>query len=153
MLSSIKESNPECVFEKSLECLKKPLASKEVEKNNFSILSLLNNKYDKRNSTKTTDTILSENKSLRNFDYGHESVKKFDEFNKSLGDISDFDLEGDEETKSIFNSSEEEDYDIDEEVIIIKSKNRVNKKIDKEYEIQLDMEFDEILEKLNIKKK
>lgn len=153
MISANKKSNPENILEQSFECLKKPLSSKEEEKNNFSILSILNNKYDKRNSTKTTDTILTENKSLRYLDYEHESVKKFDEFNMSLGEISDFDLEGDEETKSIFNSSEEEDNDIDEEEIIIKSKNRVNKKCDKEYEIQLDLEFDEILEKLGIKKK
>lgn len=69
-----------------------------------------------------------------------------------MGDISDFDLEGDEEeTKSDFNSSEE-DNDIDDEEIIIKSKNRVNKKCNKEYEIQLDMEFEKILEELYIKK-
>ena len=69
-----------------------------------------------------------------------------------MGDISDFDLEGDEEeTKSDFNPSEE-DNDIDEEEIIIKSKNRINKQCNKEYEIQLDMEFEKILEELYIKK-
>jgi hypothetical protein len=69
-----------------------------------------------------------------------------------MGDISDFDLEGDdEEAKSIFNSSEE-DNDIEEEEIIIKSKSRINKQYNKEYEIQLDKEFEEILGELNIKK-
>lgn len=86
------------------------------------------------------------------FDYKFESIKKFDEFNQSMGDISDFDLEGDdEEAKSIFNSSEE-DNDIEEEEIIIKSKSRINKQYNKEYEIQLDKEFEEILGELNIKK-
>ena len=112
----------------------------------------LNNKHDKRNSTKATDTFLSEKETIKHFDYKYESVKKFDEFNQSLGDISDFDLEGDEEeTKSDFNSSEE-DNDIDEEEIIIKSKNRINKQCNKDYEIQLDMEFEKILEELYIKK-
>lgn len=152
MSSSILKSNPESLLNQSFECLKKPISSKEDEKNNFSILSLLNNKHDKSNSTKTTDTFLPEKERIKYFDYKYESVKKFDEFNQSLGDISDFDLEGDEEeTKSDFNSSEE-DNDIDDEEIIIKSKNRVNKKCNKEYEIQLDMEFEKILEELYIKK-
>ena len=61
-------------------------------------------------------------------------------------------MEGDEEeAKSIFNSSEE-DNDIEEEEIIIKSKSRINKQYNKEYEIQLDKEFEEILGELNIKK-
>ena len=153
MSSTIAKSNTESILNQSFECLKKPIASKEDEKNRFSILSLLNNKHDKRNSTRTTDTILSELDHIKYFDYKYESIKKFDEFNQSMGDISDFDLEGDdEEEKSIFNSSEE-DNDIDEEEIIIKSKSKVNKQYNKEYEIQLDMEFEEILEELNIKKK
>jgi hypothetical protein len=153
MSITIEKSNPETILNQSFEYLKKPIASKEDEKKMFSILSLLNNKHDKGNSTKTTDTILSETDCIKFFDYKFESIKKFDEFNQSMGDISDFDLEGDEEeAKSIFNSSEE-DNDIDEEEIIIKSKNRVHKQNNKEYEIQLDREFDEILEELNIKKK
>ncbi len=152
MSSTIIKSNPESLLNQSFECLKKPISSEEDEKNNFSILSFINNKHNKRNSTKTTDTFLSEKEPIKHFDYKYESVKKFDEFNQSLGDISDFDLEGDEEeTKSDFNSSEE-DNDIDEEEIIIKSKNRINIQCNKEYEMQLDMEFKKILEELYIKK-
>ena len=152
MSSTFEKNNPETMLNQSFGSLKKPIALKEEKKNNFSILSLLNNKHDKRNSTKTTDTILSETDCIKFFDYKFESIKKFDEFNQSMGDISDFDLEGDdEETKSIFNSSEE-DNDIEEEEIIIKSKSRINKQYNKEYEIQLDKEFEEILGELNIKK-
>ena len=90
-----------------------------------------------------------------NYNYNYNSIKKFDELNKSLSEISDFDLEGNEK-KSDFNSFKDEnddDFD-DEEEIIFKSRRKINfKKYDKEFEMQLDKDLKEIMNELNIKRK
>ena len=81
------------------------------------------------------------------FDYDLSEVQKFDELNNSLSDISEFDLEKSEEEKSEFNSSEEDDSFIEEEIIFKKEKlNR--KKLDVEYEIELDKEMEDIMQEL-----
>jgi len=59
----------------------------------------------------------------------------------------------DEDNKSNFNSSEEDNDSEEEEIIIFKSKkNRNHTKKDYEFEHQIDLEFNEILKELNIKK-
>ena len=59
----------------------------------------------------------------------------------------------DEENKSNFSSSAEGSDSEEEEIIIFKSKiNRNLTKKDDEFEHQLDLEFNEILKELNIKK-
>ena len=68
-----------------------------------------------------------------NFDYEENSVKKFDEFNKSLNDISFFDLE-EEEKKNDGNSSFNSlDYSFEEE------NNEENEEIEQILEYELDI--------------
>ena len=104
-------------FEKTF--YSKPQFVKQTEKN--SILSMLLTRKP-INCRTTSDTI----KAIpMTFNYKEEEIKKFDEFNKSLSDISDFDLEKEEndEENSSFNSLDEEDSEKCEEIeIITKSK-------------------------------
>ena len=68
-----------------------------------------------------------------NFDYEENSVKKFDEFNKSLNNISFFDLEEEEKKNdgnSSFNSLE---YSLEEE------NNEENEEIEQILEYELDI--------------
>ena len=130
------------------------IPSINIDKN--SILSLLIKKVEKntnkkRNSVKTADTNIIV---PLNLDYDLKDVHKFDEFNNSLSDISEFDLEeGDEDNKSEFNSSEDDNSNEDED-IVIKSRCTLNKKnYDSEYEIELEKEYDEIIKNLNFDKK
>jgi hypothetical protein len=148
MDASVDKMNFECLF-KTNENYQKPLYLKENNKCKYGILSLLINKNEKRDSIKTFDSNI-----IRVDSFKYESIKKFDEANNSLSEISDFDLEMDEENKSNFNSSEDSDSE-EEEIITFKSKKEINhiKKDDNEFEHQIDLEFDEILKELNIKKK
>ena len=109
-----------------------------------SIISLFIGKNKRRSSVKTAHTNIC---IPMRFDYDLNEVKKFDELNNSLSDISEFDLEKSEEEKSEFNSSEEDDSFIEEEIIFKKEKlNR--KKLDAEYEIELDKELENIMQEL-----
>ena len=87
-------------------------------KNEYSILSLLieDNKNNKRkNSLNTADTeILTQIK----LDYNFKELKKFDELNHSLSEISEFDLEKNDQDKSDFNSSQDNNSELEEEIII-----------------------------------
>jgi virulence-associated protein VapD len=149
-LKNLKEDNKKLNME-----IRKPA----IESINSCILSLLIKKeyladsHRKRDSFETTDTAILR---PRTFDYDSNEIKKFDEFNKSLSDISEFDLEKEEDNnKSEFNSSDDDnDNDNDEEeTIIIKSKRTFNnKEKDKEYEIELEKEYDDIIKVLNINK-
>ena len=85
--------------------------SKETKYQNC-ILSLFTGKNKRRSSVKTADTNLY---FPMKYDYDLSEVKKFDELNNSLSDISEFDLEKSEEEKSEFNSSEEDDSFIEEQ--------------------------------------
>ena len=116
------------------------------------ILTLLLNKNKRgRNSVKTADT----NSFLqKNYNYDFNEIKRFDELNNSLSDISDFDLEEEiNDNKSEFNSSEEEKIQSDCEEIVIKGNIKDKMKEDIEYELKLEKECEEIFKQLNIKKK
>ena len=86
------------------------------------------------------------------FFFFYESTKKFDELNKSLSDISEFDLE-DKKELSFYNSSEEDNV-IEEEEIRHKSKKRLStiKYKDDDYENEIENEFKELLKHLKAKK-
>ena len=146
MNTSIDKMNCGVLF-KTNEYLKKPLY-KENNKCKYKILSLLINNNEKSDSFKTFDSNIIKIDSFK-----YESNKKFDEANNSLSDISDFDLEMDEENKSDFNSSKDNDSE-EEEIITFKSKkNKKYTKKEDEFEYKIDLEFSEILKGLNIKQK
>ena len=131
------------------EYLEKPI---DVGINNeckYCILSLLI-KDNKRKDSVKTNASYTQKIDLINFKY--ESTKKFDELNKSLSDISDFDLE-DKNDLSFYNSSEEDNV-IEEEEIRHKSKKRLStiKYKDDEFENDIENEFKELLKQLKIKK-
>jgi hypothetical protein len=115
----------------------------------YCILSLLI-KDNKRKDSVKTNASYTQKIDLINFKY--ESTKKFDELNKSLSDISDFDLE-DKNDLSFYNSSEEDNV-IEEEEIRHKSKKRLStiKYKDDEFENDIENEFKELLKQLKIKK-
>ena len=147
-----KENSTENTLDNSNKIISKPinLVNKASYNNNKGIiLSLLTNKdkdSNRRNSFKTTDTNFLFPPSL---DYNYQEIKRFDEFNDSLSNISEFDLEKDNEDNSEFNSSEEDNNDSEVEFIEIKSRKKIyGKKNDIEYEIQLEKECDEIVNKL-----
>ena len=147
-----KENCTENILDNSNKIISKPinLVNKTSYNNNKGIiLSLLTNKdkdSNRRNSFKTTDTNFLFPQSL---DYNYQEIKRFDEFNDSLSNISEFDLEKDNEDNSEFNSSEEDNNDSEVEFIEIKSRKKIyGKENDIEYEIQLEKECDEIVNKL-----
>ena len=115
----------------------------------YCILSLLIKRNQRKESLKTN---VSYTQKIDFFNYSYKSTKKFDELNKSLSDISDFDLEGKEEL-SFYNSSEEDNV-IEEEVIRQKSRKRLSsiKFKDDGFENEIENEFKELLKQLNIKK-
>ena len=119
---------------------------------NYNILSfLMNNKKDISALEKTH----SNSKTSFNFDYEENSVKKFDEFNNSLNNISFFDLEEEEKEQdgnSSFNSLEcslnEESNEENEEIeqileyeLDILQKEDEN---DEQYEVELNKDYEEI---------
>ena len=118
------------------------------------VLSLLmKNKIieERRPSCKTcfTDTITG-----LNLNYNSKDIKKFDELNDSLSDISEFDLEkAQDDINSEFNSSEENISDIEEEKIFVKSRRKIEQKEDIEYEILLENQYKVIIENLKPKGK
>ena len=115
----------------------------------YCILSLLIKRNQRKESLKTN---VSYTQKIDFFNYSYKSTKKFDELNKSLSDISDFDLEGKEEL-SFYNSSEEDNV-IEEEVIRHKSKKRLStiKYKDDDFENEIEDEFKELLKQLKVKK-
>ena len=111
---------------------------------------LLNKKNRRRNSCKTADTNIIIPTKL---DYNYNEIKRFDELNNSLSDISEFDLEKENnDNKSDFNSSEDENSEYDCEEIIIKRNIKDKMKEDIEYELELEKECEEIFKELNINK-
>ena len=112
-----------------------------------SILSLLKNKNKRRNSAKTAYTNLC---TPLKIDYDFKDIKRFDEINNSLSDISEFDLEKDHsENKSEFNSSEEDIKDYEEEIKFKKKLIYKNINYDKEYEIEIEREYEQIINELS----
>ena len=142
---------PETIIKNENMKYNKSIISKEKDKCEYCILSLLTDKMDKdnsrRTSLKTNDTYLIEN----DFKFDYE-IKKFDELNNSLSEISDFDLEQNEDcNESDFNSSEDENENvIEDDKIIFKYKPK--KEYDDEYEIQIEKEYEEILKEIKCKK-
>ena len=121
------------------------------KKQHRSILSLLIHSDDRKSSLKTTDSNIFQSSFL---DYKIKEIKKFDELNNSLSDISEFDLENynEKKDKSEFNSSEEDINGefVDEEIIFAKKKNYNIRKYDSEYENELERNFEEIINILHI---
>ena len=108
-------------------------------------ISLITGENKRRNSVKTADTNIHIPMRL---DYDLREVKKFDELNYSLSEISEFDLEKSEEEKSEFNSSEDDDSFIEDQEIIFKKEKINRKKLDVEYEIELEKELEDIMKEL-----
>ena len=107
------------------------------------ILSLLANKDIIRNSFTTNETNIFQ---LSNLDYDFKQIKKFDELNNSLGDISEFDLENDDdECESEFNSSKGDNSMLEDEEIIMRTKIINSKEHDLEYKKEIDKEYEEII--------
>lgn len=131
------------------EYVDKPIDISINNYNKYSILSLLIKANSRKDSVKTNISYTSK---TDNFNYKYDNIKKFDEQNKSLSDISDFDLEGKEDI-SFYNSSEEDNV-IEEEEIVRKSKKRLSsiKFKDDDFENDIENEFKELLKQLNIKK-
>lgn len=112
--------------------------TKNIRINNYSILSLL---IENRQGT-------SKNKINSNtfIQINEKEINKLDELNNSLSNISDFDLEKEDESDSSSFNSLENDDDSNIENIIIK-KSSIDYQIienNKEYEFELDKEFEEI---------
>ena len=115
------------------------------------ILSLLLKNRERKNSLKTTDT----NIEPFSLDYDFKEIKRFDELNNSLSDISELDLEKENnENKSEFNSSQENNSQSDDETIVIKDKRKFNcREFDFEYEKELHKDYEEIIKYLKFGEK
>lgn len=131
------------------EYLDKPIDNGINDDCKYCILSLLIKQNKRKDSVKTN---ASYSQKIDFYNYKYEITKKFDEFNKSLSDISEFDLDGKEEL-SFYNSSEEDNV-IEEEVIRHKSKKRLStiKYKDDDFENEIEDEFKELLKQLKVKK-
>ena len=131
------------------EYLDKPIDNGINDDCKYCILSLLIKQNKRKDSVKTN---ASYSQKIDIYNYKYEITKKFDEFNKSLSDISEFDLDGKEEL-SFYNSSEEDNV-IEEEVIRHKSKKRLStiKYKDDDFENEIEDEFKELLKQLKVKK-
>ena len=123
----------------------------ENNKNKGAILSLLANKNDKKkNSLRTVDSILK----TSNLEYSFDEIKRFDELNNSLSDISEFDLEKEKEDTSEFNSSEDESDDSEDIKIEKKERRNFNRKENyDEFENEIEKEYKEILNQLHKEKR
>ena len=108
---------------------------------NFSILSILRENKDGL-SLKTSDTFSF-------IELKKYEINKFDELNNNLSDISNFDLEKEEErNSSSFNSSEDNGDSENIEVIIKKSKIEYVNEDKNKFEFILNKEFEEIKREL-----
>ena len=114
----------------------------------YSILSLLIESNKSKDSFNTSSSYISR---IDNLNYNYDSNQKFDEINRSLSDVSDFNLE-EKEDISLFNSSEEDNV-IEEKEIISKSKKELNNKKyeNDDFENEIENEFKDLLKELNIK--
>ena len=147
-MSTVLIKNNSETIDKS-ESLDKPIDIGINDDCKYCILSLLMNQNKRKDSVKTN---ASYTQKIDFFNLKYESTKKFDELNKSLSDISEFDLE-DKEELSFYNSSEEDNV-IEEEEIRHKSKKRLStiKYKDDDYENEIENEFKELLKHLKAKK-
>ena len=102
----------------------------KFNKENYIILSFLMN--NKKEISSLDNTHLNSLTSF-NFDYKENSVKKFDEFNMSLNNISLFDLEEEEKENDGNSSFNSLDYSLEEE------NNEENEEIEQILEYELDI--------------
>ncbi len=115
-----------------------------------SILKFLIKKNRRKDSCKTTNTNISKQPIIY---YNLKEIKKFDELNNSFSDISDFELEKQiDENKSEFNSSEDDNYEYEDEEIFNKCRIKFKeKKYDDDFENEVENNFKEIIKILNNK--
>lgn len=97
---------------------------------NYNILSFL---VSSRKEVSVLKKTQSQSLTSFNFDYEENSVKKFDEFNKSLNDISFFDLEEEEKGKDANSSFNSLEYSLEEE------NNEENEEIEQILELEMDI--------------
>ena len=137
-------------------CILSLLINYKMKLNILFSINNLKTDYNKLvKSNKRIDSVKTNASYTQNIDFSnikYESTQKFDELNKSLSDISEFDLE-DKENLSFYNSSEEDNV-IEEEEIRHKSKKRLStiKYKDEDFENEIENEFKELLKQLKIKK-
>ena len=111
-------------------------------------------KNNKKNNERTYSLKTSNSFNSNPFplDYNFKEIKRFDELNNSMSDISDFDLENDKKDNvSEFNSSEEDNSEF-EEIKIKTKKDKYKRKSDSDFYFDLEKEYENILKKLKIKK-
>ena len=138
MSESVKQSNIQILNKK----FEKFYDVNSLKFEHFSILSMIR-ENNRKNSTKTVYS----SSYIRLKEY---EINKFDELNKSFGNISNFDLEKEDDINDLsFNSSEDDEEFEALEIIISKKINKKNKDKNKEFEIELDKEFEEIKKEVN----
>ena len=138
MSESVKQSNIQILNKK----IEKFDDVNSLKFEHLSILSMIR-ENNRKNSTKTVYS----SSYIRLKEY---EINKFDELNKSFGNISNFDLEKEDNSNDLsFNSSEDDDKFEALEIIISKKINKKNKDKNKEFEIELDKEFEEIKKEVN----
>ena len=113
---------------------------------NYSILSILRDRKKK-----------SSIYSSFNFNFKENEIHRFDEINTSLGKISNFDLEKEEEYKKeslSFNSSDNdgEESSVEFEQITEEKKANYHNDYKEQYYLELDKEFEEIEKEILTKK-
>ena len=138
MSESVKQSNIQILNKK----IEKFDDVNSLKFEHLSILSMIR-EINRKNSTKTVYS----SSYIRLKEY---EINKFDELNKSFGNISNFDLEKEDNSNDLsFNSLEDDDKFEALEIIISKKINKKNKDKNKEFEIELDKEFEEIKKEVN----
>ena len=124
----------------NIQILNKQIEKFEDESNltfkNYSVLSMI-----KENNLNNSNKTLFSSSCLKLKKY---EINKFDELNKSLSDISNFDLEKEDDCDLSFNSSKDDDEIEAMEIFISKKINKNFKEKNIEFEIELDKEFEEI---------
>ena len=152
MSTFIKRQNTANIKEQNLSEKNDSKSLLKFNKENYKILSfLMSNKKD----ISSLENTYSNSLTSFNFDYEENSIKKFDEFNTSLNNISFFDLEEEEKENdgnSSFNSLEcslnEESNEENEEIeqileyeLDILQKEDEN---DEQYEVELKKDYEQI---------
>ncbi len=112
----------------------------KIQKKDLPLLTLLLDK----NPTNNPLTVTRSNSFFSEADYDLQMVKKIDEGNNSLSDISDFDLEEEQnELNNSFNSSEDKDCNEIEE--IVEKRRAKNENLSIVEDTELDKELDNIV--------
>ena len=131
MSNIIKRHNSTSIKEKNLYENKNYDKSKiRFSYDNYNILSFL---VKNKKEISSLDNTHSNSITSFNFDYEENSIKKFDELNKSLNDISFFDLEEEEKEKDVNESFNSLEYSLEEE------NNEENEQIEQILEYELDI--------------